>query len=65
MNSLSLKRDYLSTFTLSLEDMFMRDLGNYLRRNNISIFDENGEYRGLDAILEDVANVEASKFEKS
>ena len=55
----------LSDFISKNESELMQDSINYLRTNNISIFDENGKYRGLDAILEDVANVEASKFENS
>lgn len=55
----------LSDFISKNESELMQDSINYLRRNNILIFDENGKYRGLDAILEDVANVEASKFENS
>jgi hypothetical protein len=55
----------LSDFISKNESELMQDSINYLRINNIPIFDENGKYRGLEAILEDVANVEASKFEKS
>lgn len=55
----------LSDFISKDESKLMQDSISYLRRNNISIFDENGKYRGLDAILEDVASVEASKFENS
>lgn len=55
----------LSDFISKNESELMQDSINYLRRNNVPIFDENGKYRGLDAILEDVANVEASKFENS
>jgi hypothetical protein len=55
----------LSDFISKDESKLMQDSINYLRRNNISIFDENGKDRGLDAILEDVASVEASKFENS
>lgn len=55
----------LSDFISKNESELMQDSINYLHINNIPIFDKNGKYRGLDAILEDVANVEASKFEKS
>ncbi len=55
----------LSDFISKNESELMQDSINYLRINNIPIFDENGKYRGLDAILKDVANVEASKFEKT
>jgi len=61
MDSLNLKREYLSTWTLSPEDMFMRDLGNFLRRNKISIYKEDGTYKGFEAIIGEVH----SKFEKN
>ncbi len=57
--------EIFSNWRFSPQDILMRDTVNFLRRNNISIFNKDGSYRGLEAILEDVANVEASKFEKS
>lgn len=59
MNSLNLNRDYLSTWALTPEDEFMRDLGNFLRKNKISIYKEDGSYRGFEAIIGEVR----SKFE--
>ena len=61
MDSMNLNRKYLSTWALSPEDEFMRDLGNFLRENKISIYKEDGTYRGFEAIIAEVR----SKFEKS
>ena len=61
MNSMNLKRDYLSTWVLTHEDKFMRDLGNFLRENKISIYREDGTYKGFEDIIGEVR----SKFEKS
>jgi len=52
-------------FQILSEKKIMRDNINYLRRNNISVFESNGKYRGYDAIMEDVIRVENSKFENS
>lgn len=43
------------------ESNFMRDTVNFLRRNNISIFNKNGEYKGFEEILKELE----SKFENS
>lgn len=43
------------------ERNFMRDNINFLNRNNISIFNKNGEYKGLEEILKELE----SKFENS
>lgn len=61
MNPKNLNREYLSTWALSPEDMFMRDLGNFLRENKISIYKEDGTYKGFEAIIAEVH----SKFENS
>lgn len=61
MNFMSLNREYLSTWALTPEDEFMRDLGNFLRENKISIYKEDGTYRGAETIIGEVR----SKFEKN
>jgi len=61
MNSMNLNQEYLSTWALSPEDMFMRDLGNFLRKNKISIYKEDGTYKGFEAIIGEVR----AKFEKN
>lgn len=45
----------------NFERNFMRDTVNFLRRNNISIFNKNGEYKGAEAIIVEVR----AKFENS
>ena len=61
VNPMNLNREYLSTWALTPEDEFMRDLGNFLRKNKISIYKENGIYKGFEAIIAEVRN----KFEKN
>ena len=47
------------------ENQYIIKMANFLRNNNISLYDEKGKYRGLDEILKDVMEVETSKFENS
>ena len=54
MNSMNLNREYLSTWALTPEDKFMRDLGNFLRKNKISIYKKDGTYKGSEAIMAEV-----------
>lgn len=54
MNSMNLNREYLSTWTLTPEDEFMRDLGSFLRKNKISIYKEDGTYKGSETIMAEV-----------
>ena len=61
MNPMNLNREYLSTWALTPEDKFMRDLGNFLRKNKISIYKEDGTYKGSEAIMAEVRD----KFEKN
>ena len=61
MNPMNLNREYLSTWAFTPEDEFMRDLGNFLRKNKISIYKEDGTYKGFEAIMAEVRN----KFEKN
>lgn len=61
MNSMNLNREYLSTWALTPEDEFMRDLGNFLRKNKISIYKEDGTYKDSEAIMAEVRD----KFEKN
>ena len=61
MNPMNLNREYLSTWALTPEDEFMRDLGNFLRKNKISIYKEDGTYRGFEAIIGEVR----SKFARN
>ena len=60
MNSMNLNREYLSTWALTPEDMFMRDLGNFLRKNKInfdmlkifSLIKKNGSYNEENCLFE-------------
>ena len=43
------------------EDRYIRDMVNYLRNNNIPIFDKDNGYRTVEAIMRDLE----TKFENS
>jgi len=54
------KKPYIN-FKRTEEDNFMRDLGNFLRNNNISLYNEDGTFKEVKDILKE-ANL---KFENS
>lgn len=53
--------EILSNWRSSPQEILMRDTANFLRRNNISIFNKDGSYKGFEAIMTEVR----SKFENS
>ena len=53
--------EILSNRCFSHQEILMRDTANFLRRNNISIFNKDGSYKGFEAIMAEVR----SKFENS
>lgn len=53
--------EILSNWCLSPQEILMRDTANFLRRNNISIFNKDGSYKGFEAIMAEIH----SKFEKN
>lgn len=46
--------ELLSNWCSSPQEILMRDTANFLRRNNISIFNKDGTYRGFEAIIGEV-----------
>lgn len=53
--------ELLSNWRSSPQEILMRDTANFLRRNNISIFNKDGTYRGFEAIIGEVR----SKFARN
>lgn len=53
--------EILSNWRFSPQDILMRDTANFLRRNNISIFNKDGSYKGFEAIMAEVR----SKFARN
>ena len=53
--------ELLSNWCSSPQEILMRDTANFLRRNNISIFNKDGSYKGFEAIIGEVR----AKFEKN
>ena len=53
--------EVLSNWCFSPQETLMHDTANFLRRNNISIFNKDGTYKGFEAILAEVR----SKFERN
>jgi hypothetical protein len=53
--------EILSNWSFSPQEILMRDTANFLRRNNISIFNKDGSYKGFEAIIGEVR----AKFEKN